>query len=114
MKIAIPVADNQLFPHFGHCPAFAILDVDEKSNSIASRTDVQAPPHEPGLLPPWLAKQGVTLIMAGGIGARACDLFAQNGIKVIAGVSPATPEAIVADYLSGKLEIGANSCDHGC
>ncbi len=112
MKIAIPVENNKLFPHFGHCPAFALIEVDEKAKSIKSRSDVQAPPHEPGLLPPWLAKQGVNLIMAGGIGARACDLFSQNGIKVIAGVPLESPESLVSDYLNGKLMTGKNSCDH--
>ncbi len=112
MKIAIPVENGMLFTHFGHCPAFALLDANEQEKKITGQTEVAAPPHEPGLLPPWLAKQGVTLVMAGGIGARACDLFAQNGIKVIAGVSPASPEAIVTDYLDGKLATGANCCNH--
>jgi predicted Fe-Mo cluster-binding NifX family protein len=112
MKIAIPVSEGKLFPHFGHCPAFALIDVDEKKKSITGQTEVPAPPHEPGLLPPWLAKKGVNLIMAGGIGARACDLFMQNDITVISGVPAATPEALVLAYLNGTLKAGVNSCDH--
>ncbi|MDD3370668.1 MAG: NifB/NifX family molybdenum-iron cluster-binding protein [Alphaproteobacteria bacterium] len=112
MKIAIPVENNQLFSHFGHCPAFALIEIDETSKKILSRTDLDAPPHEPGLLPPWLAERGVNLVVAGGIGARASDLFAKNGIKVISGVASASPEAIVSDFLSGTLKTGANCCNH--
>lgn len=112
MKIAIPVAHGKLFSHFGHCPAFAIIDVDEETKSIISCTEIPSPPHEPGLLPAWLAEQGVNIIMAGGIGARACDLFTEKNIKVISGVPAASPEALVQDYLDEKLETGANICDH--
>lgn len=34
-------------------------------------------PHEPGFLPVWLALQGVTHIIAGGMGQRAISLFNQ-------------------------------------
>ena len=112
MKIAIPVAHGKLFSHFGHCPAFAIIDVDEEAKSIISQTEIPSPPHEPGLLPAWLAEKGVNIIMAGGIGARACDLFTEKNIKVISGVPTDSPEAIVQIYLDGKLETGANICDH--
>jgi predicted Fe-Mo cluster-binding NifX family protein len=112
MKIAIPVENGKLCSHFGHCPAFALIDIDEKTKKITGQTEIQAPPHEPGLLPPWLAKKGVNLIMAGGIGARACDLFMQNDITVISGVPMDTPEALVLAYLVGTLKTGANSCDH--
>lgn len=112
MKISVPVEGGKLCSHFGHCPAFAIIDVDETTKSITAQTEIPAPPHEPGLLPPWLAKQGVTLILAGGIGARACDLFKQNNIVVISGVPVSTPEELVSAYLAGTLRTGANSCDH--
>jgi predicted Fe-Mo cluster-binding NifX family protein len=112
MKIAIPVENNQLFPHFGHCPSFALIEVDDQAKNIVLRTDVEAPPHEPGFLPSWLAERGVNLVLAGGIGARAVELFSKNGIQVIVGVPLASPEALVSDFLSGKLRTGANCCTH--
>ena len=51
MRIAIPVANEQLSPHFGHCEKFALIDVDTTDRKILSRVDIEAPPHEPGLLP---------------------------------------------------------------
>jgi len=112
MKIAIPMADGKLAMHFGHCERFALLDVDPAAKTILGREDIEAPPHQPGLLPPWLAQKGATVIIAGGMGGRALDLFAQQKIQVIVGAAAETPEKLVAEYLAGTLQAGANVCDH--
>ena len=59
MRFAIPIADNKLTLHFGHSAEFAIVDADEEKKQIQMREDVDAPPHQPGLLPRWLAERGV-------------------------------------------------------
>lgn len=112
MRIAIPFADGKLCMHFGHCERFALIDVDTSSKSITGREDVVAPPHQPGLLPPWLAERGVKLVIAGGMGQRAISLFQEQGITVVVGAPADTPEQLVADYLAGTLETGGNVCDH--
>jgi predicted Fe-Mo cluster-binding NifX family protein len=112
MKIAVPVVNNRLNLHFGHCEKFAVLDVNPDDNSITCQADLTAPPHEPGVLPRFLAEQNVTLIIAGGMGRRAQDLFKQQNIEVIVGAPSKTPEELVSDYLSGTLEAGVNACDH--
>jgi predicted Fe-Mo cluster-binding NifX family protein len=76
------------------------------------REDLPAPPHQPGLLPPWLAERGADLILAGGMGQRAHALFADHGIQVVVGAASETPEELVADYLTGDLQVGENICDH--
>ena len=70
------------------------------------------PPHEPGVLPRWLQEMGADVIIAGGMGARALDLFVQNGIKVITGAPVWTPEDLVRSYLDNTLKAGDNVCDH--
>lgn len=112
MKFAIPLAEGKLTNHFGHCASFAMLEVDPVTKVVLRREDVEAPPHEPGLLPSWMAKRGVGQIIAGGMGARARDLFSQNGICVLVGAPNETPEKLVRDFLSGKLIVQANACDH--
>jgi predicted Fe-Mo cluster-binding NifX family protein len=112
MRIAIPVANGKLCMHFGHCEHFALVDVDPADNKILKREDIAAPPHQPGLLPPWLAERGATVIIAGGMGRRAQDLFAEQNIQVVLGAPAETPEKIVADYLAGTLRVGENACDH--
>ncbi len=111
MKIALPVADGQLCMHFGHCQAFAVVEVDDNGNIV--NTEMLTPPaHQPGVLPPWVAEQGAGLVIAGGMGARAINLFNQAGVDVIVGAPPAPPEKLVSDYLAGKLQTSDNACDH--
>jgi ATP-binding protein involved in chromosome partitioning len=112
MRIAIPLAEGRLSAHFGHCERFALLDVDPSSKRITSREELPAPDHQPGLLPKWLAERGATVIIAGGMGSRAQGLFAEQGIKVVVGAPPETPEALVAAYCAGTLTTGENVCDH--
>jgi len=112
MRVAIPVCEGVLSMHFGHCEKFALVDVDPELKAIVETTAVDPPPHEPGLLPGWLAERGVNLVIAGGMGGRAQQLFAEAGVKVIVGASSAEPATVVMDYLSGNLVTGANVCDH--
>ncbi len=112
MKIAIPTANGMLCPHFGHCENFTFIEVEKDEKSIGSIMTSQPPPHEPGVLPRWLSEQKVDVVIAGGMGQRAQQLFAQAGIKVIVGVEEGSPEAVVMKYLSGNLSTGANLCDH--
>jgi len=112
MKIAVPLADGKLSLHFGHCERFALVEVEPDGKKILKRTDADAPPHQPGLLPEWLAGRGATVIIAGGMGRRAQDLFAQKGIAVVVGAPCDTPESLVNAYLAGILKTGDNICDH--
>ncbi len=112
MRIAIPVAEGKLSAHFGHCESFALIDTDPEGQKILSREDVEAPPHQPGLLPGWLAERGANVVIAGGMGGRALDLFSERGISVVLGVSSGDPDRLVIEYLSGALKTGENSCDH--
>jgi predicted Fe-Mo cluster-binding NifX family protein len=112
MRIAIPLADGKLTVHFGHCEQFALIDVDPEARAILERTDVEAPPHQPGLLPAWLDERRAQVIIAGGMGQRAQGLFRQRGIEVVVGAPVAPPEQLVTDYLQGQLRSGDNLCDH--
>ena len=110
MKFAIPLAEGKLTAHFGHCQEFALVEVE--GNVIKNKETLVPPPHEPGVLPKWLHDLGTDVIIAGGMGARALDLFAQNDIKVFVGASALTPEELVKQYLDNTLQTGGNVCDH--
>jgi ATP-binding protein involved in chromosome partitioning len=112
MRIAVPIAAGALCSHFGHCEQFVLFDVEEDGNSIGGRRVLTPPPHEPGSFPRWLHEQGVTVIIAGGMGARAQSLFDQNGIRVVVGASSGEPDGLVREFLDGRLATGANACDH--
>lgn len=112
MRFAIPLLDGKLCQHFGHCDVFALVDTDGDGGKIARRNDVTPPPHEPGVLPKWLHEQGVNVILAGGMGQRAQQLFVQNQIKVVVGAPVDTPENLVNAYHNQTLQTGVNTCDH--
>ncbi len=109
-KVAIPLENGRLCAHFGHCQQFAIIDVD--NDAIVGETLMTPPPHEPGLLPGWLAGFGVTDIIAGGMGQRALNLFAQQNIRVNYGAQPKDPKELVTDWINKSLVTGDNACDH--
>jgi predicted Fe-Mo cluster-binding NifX family protein len=52
------------------------------------------------------------MVIAGGMGQRAQQLFAQSGIQVLVGAPVGTPEDLVGAYLDGSLKPGQNTCDH--
>jgi len=112
MKYAIPVNGGILSPHFGHCEQFAMFDVDEESREVTGKDLVSSPGHEPGLLPKWLAEKGVSVVIAGGMGSRAKDLFQQNNITVIIGAVENDPEKAVLSHINGALTTEDNICDH--
>ncbi|MDD5134113.1 MAG: NifB/NifX family molybdenum-iron cluster-binding protein [Phycisphaerae bacterium] len=110
MRIAIPLVQGKLSLHFGHCDQFAIFEIG--NGKIIGRNDETPPAHEPGLLPKWLGGIGVNVIIAGGMGQRAQQLFGQNQIEVVIGASVDTPESLVSAYLNKTLQSGENICDH--
>ena len=112
MKIAIPLANGLLAMHFGHCEQFALVDVDETKRQHLGMVLLTPPAHEPGLLPRWLHEQGAEVVIAGGMGQRAQQLFSEKGIRVVYGVRSDTPETIVKAVLDGTVVPGENLCDH--
>jgi len=112
MRYAIPVSGGRVSPHFGHCEFFALIDADENRREIIRKELVPSPGHQPGLLPGWLAKQGVALVIAGGMGSRAQDLFRQHHIDVVVGAAESDPERAVLSHLNGRLTTEGNICDH--
>jgi predicted Fe-Mo cluster-binding NifX family protein len=112
MKYAVPVSGGVLSSHFGHCEQFALIDVDEQTKQITNKEMVASPEHQPGLLPAWLAQQGVNVVIAGGMGPRAVDIFNQNNVGVVLGAMESDPEKAVLAHLAGNLATGENVCDH--
>lgn len=110
-KIAVPVDETgNLDGHFGHCKFFEIITVQE--NKIVSQEKVVPPPHEPGVLPKWLADMGATDIIAGGMGHKAIQIFNFNNVNVFVG-APQLPAVDLANgFLGGTIEFNANYCDH--
>ncbi|MFC1911077.1 NifB/NifX family molybdenum-iron cluster-binding protein [Chloroflexota bacterium] len=112
MRVAVPVTDDKVAAHFGHCSHFALFDIDEATKAIVKRELIPSPGHQPGFLPAWLAEEGVSVVIAGGMGSRAQAIFNENRIDVVVGVLRDDPQGAVLDYLKGELATGDNICDH--
>ncbi len=110
-KFAIPVdVLGVLDAHFGHCKMFELITVEE--NKVVNEEKVVPPPHEPGLLPKWLAEKGVTDILSGGMGQKAIQIFNHNGVNAFVGAPKLKAKELVEAHLSGALQFTANNCDH--
>ena len=110
-KIAIPVDNNGVLDtHFGHSKFFALLKTN--NGKILFEEIVTPPPHEPGLLPRWLAEKGVTDIIAGGMGQKAIQIFNQNGVNALVGAPRMPAKNLTEGYLNGSLSLSENYCDH--
>lgn len=110
-KIAIPVNEQGILDaHFGHCKFFSLISVE--NNTIVSDEKVVPPPHEPGVLPKWLADKGATDILAGGMGQKAIQLFNQYGVNAFVGAPKLNADELVKGFLNKELSFTANYCDH--
>ena len=109
MKLAISTESGNVSAHFGRCPTYTLVDVEDAK--IVAREEIPNPGHKPGFLPGYLAERGVECIITGGMGPRAMDLFAERNITTITGIQGPIEE-ILGKFLEDKLEAGDDLCDH--
>ncbi|HJJ29710.1 MAG TPA: NifB/NifX family molybdenum-iron cluster-binding protein [Methanocorpusculum sp.] len=109
-KIAIAQDGSVISQHFGHCMSYALFNFTD--GKMTRLPDLENPGHEPGKLPRLLAAEGVHIVIAGGMGPKAIDLFEANGIEVILGASGDLNRAAEA-FANGTLVAGTSSCSHG-
>lgn len=109
-RIAIPMVNNMLSEHFGHCQAFAFVDVE--NDKITEVTTMDPPEHTPGSFPKWVAANGATDVIAGGMGGKAINLFNESGVNAFVGAPVDTPTNLVNQFIAGELTLSANYCEH--
>ena len=111
MKIAVPVTkENQIDGHFGHCESYAVFTITDKKE-IENIKRVQSP-QGCGCksdIASALGSDGVTIMLAGGIGGGAINVLNSSGIEVIRGCSGDATE-VVKLYLSGLVADSGSSC----
>ena len=115
-RIALATEDNQgltgqISQHFGRCPYYLIVDVEgleiEKTESV---DNPYYNSHAPGMVPQFINEQGVNVMIAGGMGPRAIDMFTSLGIEAVSGATGNVGNVLQA-YLKGEIT-GVEDCRH--
>ena len=104
--------DGEMSMHFGRCPSYVVAQVEDDGN-IAATEVVENPhfkQHKPGEVPRFINSLEVNVIIAGGMGPKAIDMFGGFGIEVVTGVGGRVGNVLKA-YLNGEIS-GAAGCSH--
>lgn len=107
MIISIASDGKLVSGHFGHCEGFATYEVEE--GKVLNKDFVQNPGHRPGFLPVFLKELGANVIIAGGMGEAAQQLFNENGIEVVVGASGVCDD-LLQRYIKGELKSTGSIC----
>ncbi len=109
MKIAVTTEGNQIFQHFGKCPAFTVFTVE--NGEIQEKAVMDASQNGHAALTGFLKSAGVGAVICGGIGDGARQMLSSAGIALISGISGNIDHAVTA-YLSGNLTDLGGACNH--
>lgn len=103
--------EGSLSAHFGRCPFYVLVDVEgDKIVGFQVVDNPHFPNHQPGVIPQFIHSQKANVMIAGGMGPRAIDLFTQFGIDVATGVQGKVRDVVEA-YLRGDIQ-GIIPCEH--
>lgn len=115
MKIAIATDDNMgvdavLSHHFGRCPYYIVVDVDDKEikNVEAVKNPFYESHGQTGEVPTFIQSLGADVIISGGMGPKAISFFQQLGIQALTGASGIVGD-VIKNYMSGQID-GAVPC----
>ena len=121
MRVAVSVDDSNgldsvVSPHFGRCPYFVLVDLEEREvRAVNAISNPYYGHHQPGQVPGFIHSQGADVMLTGGMGGRAIGFFQQHGIQAATGASGTVRHAL-EQYLGGELQ-GAEPCreslEHG-
>lgn len=115
MRIAISLEtnnglDSEVAHHFGRCPFFALVDLDDKDvQTIEVIDNPYYAGHQVGEVPKFIHSQKANVMLSGGMGGRAIQFFDQFGIKAATGAT-GTVRSALGNYLGGELSEAA-PCD---
>lgn len=107
MRIAVASEGTQVTEHFGHCSQFLVYGTED--GKIIREEAIPNPGHKPGFLPNFLADRGVGVIISGGMGGGAVEIFEERGVEVVTGASGDARKA-AESYLSGELRSSGSVC----
>jgi predicted Fe-Mo cluster-binding NifX family protein len=116
MKIALPVHNGSVNEHFGHSENFTIYTItpEKKVESVTPVTSDGCGCHSG--IAQILAERGVSVMLAGNIGAGAINHLNEFGIEVVRGCY-GQADLVIAEYLKGTIIDNQQTCtehEGGC
>lgn len=110
MKYAITYENNVVFQHFGKCPTFLLVTLDNKT--LINKELLSANGSGHGALVDLLHAKEVEVLVCGGIGQGARDALSSKNISLISGASGNVDE-IIEQLKNGTLQDNPKGmCNH--
>jgi predicted Fe-Mo cluster-binding NifX family protein len=116
MRIALPIADGKFSTHYGRAQALSLHDIDLETGAAIDVGVMEFPEAGTCSAAPWVASQGVEILLVGGLGAGAAQGLGNAGVKVFAGIQEEDPAKVVEMFLAGlaqarELAPGESLCE---
>lgn len=108
MRLAISTEDNNgldstVSHHFGRCPFFVLVDVEDKEiGEVQVIDNPYYAQHQPGMVPDFIHNQNADVMISGGMGRRAIAFFQEYGMNIATGAT-GTVKVAIDNYLRGNL-----------
>jgi predicted Fe-Mo cluster-binding NifX family protein len=107
VKICVPMKSSMVHNHFGKAPEFMLISVEERT--ILGRETIKNPGREKGAVLELMPANGVTHVIAGGMGVRAKGILAEHNIVIITGALGSI-DTVVERFLKGELRSTEAPC----
>lgn len=107
MKVAIPLYGNRVSPRFGYTRDFLIVELDGKKE--IDRRILTMEINYPARMADRLAREGVSLVLSGGMNPYFQEQFRSRNIGVIWGLMGEADD-VLGTYLDGQVFSGMGPC----
>ena len=107
MKVAIPLYGNRVSPRFGYTKEFLIVELEGKKE--IERKTLTMEINHPARMAGHFAREGVSLILSGGMNPYFQEQFRLRKIAVIWGLIGEADD-VLATYLDGQVFSGMGPC----
>ena len=111
-KIALPTRNGMIDDHFGHCEFYTIITVND-NNEVVSTETIPSPQGcgcKSNIIEVF-ERDGVTVMLAGNMGAGALNKLSAHNIQVFRGCRGPIMDVLNA-YLAGKIQDSGIGCQH--
>ena len=110
MKVAIMLYGTRVSPRFGYSQGVMVVEVS--GHQEIRRKTLETADYYPEQIPVVLGKEGVEVVISGGMNKHFQNLFRSQGIQVMWGIIGEANDALTA-FKAGQLAPGMGSCPEG-